>query len=69
MADIPKEFSDALKQAGLDVFFSGCTPAHRREYLQWITGAKRPGTKSERIRKAVKMLSDKHAQASRLARR
>ena len=62
MSDLPPEFSAALKQAGLDGFFADCTPAHRREYLQWITSAKRPETKSERIRKAVKMLADKHAQ-------
>jgi uncharacterized protein YdeI (YjbR/CyaY-like superfamily) len=61
MSGIPQEFSAALKQAGLDGFFADCTPAHRREYLQWITSAKRPETKTERIRKAVQMLAGKHA--------
>ncbi len=62
MSDLPQDLSSALKQAGLSDFFAGCTPAHQREYLQWIASAKRPETKTERIRKAVKMLADKHAQ-------
>ena len=70
MPQIPPEFSTALKQAGLGDFFSDCTPAHRREYLQWITSAKRPETKTGRIRQAVKRLADKQAQeAARSAKR
>ncbi|MGD0812789.1 MAG: YdeI/OmpD-associated family protein [Verrucomicrobiota bacterium] len=61
MTGMPKDFSDALKESGLAEFFSGCAASHRREYLKWITGAKRPETRKERIKKAVKMLSDKCA--------
>jgi uncharacterized protein YdeI (YjbR/CyaY-like superfamily) len=62
MTDIPKDFSDALKKAGLDDFFAICTTAHRREHLKWIAEAKRPETRRVRIQKAVKMLSDKCAE-------
>jgi uncharacterized protein YdeI (YjbR/CyaY-like superfamily) len=62
MTDIPKDFADALKESGLDEFFSGCTGPHRREYLNWIAGAKQPETRTKRINQAVKMLSDKCAE-------
>jgi uncharacterized protein YdeI (YjbR/CyaY-like superfamily) len=62
MTDIPEDFSDALKTAGLEDFFAICTDAHRREYLQWIAEAKRPETRKQRIQKAVKMLADKCAE-------
>ena len=52
MTDMPKDFADALKESGLAEFFSGCTSSHRREYLKWITGAKRPETRKERIKKS-----------------
>ena len=29
--------------------FDGFAPSHRREYLQWITEAKRPETRTRRI--------------------
>ena len=61
MNDLPGDFADALKAGGLDEFFSGCTAPHRREYLQWIAGAKRPETRTKRITQAVKMLSAKCA--------
>jgi uncharacterized protein YdeI (YjbR/CyaY-like superfamily) len=60
--NIPQDFSDALKSAGLADFFSGCTSAHRREYLQWIAEAKRPDTRAARIAKALKMICAKQAE-------
>jgi uncharacterized protein YdeI (YjbR/CyaY-like superfamily) len=67
MTDMPKDFSGALKESGLAEFFSSCPPSHRREYLKWITEAKRPETRRERIKKAVKMLAVKcAAKAARL---
>jgi uncharacterized protein YdeI (YjbR/CyaY-like superfamily) len=62
MTGMPKDFSDALKESGLAGFFSDCAGSHQREYLKWITEAKRPETRKERIKKAVKMLSDKCAE-------
>jgi len=70
MKEVPKDFEDALKANGLDEFFSGCTGPHRREYLQWIQGAKRPETRAGRIQQAVKLIAEKRAEeASRLKKK
>lgn len=53
------EFATALKTAGLAKFFANCTEAHRREYLKWISEAKKPATRDARIQKSLKMLSAK----------
>ena len=62
MKEIPKDFLDALKESGLNDFFSDCTDAHRREYLKWIAEAKRPETRRQRIAQALKMISKKSAE-------
>jgi hypothetical protein len=59
MAEVPADLASALKGAGLDGFFAGCTSAHRNEYLMWLAAAKRPETKAERIRRILKALSDR----------
>ena len=68
MIDLPKDFADALKHAGLAAFFADCTNAHRNEYLKWIAGAKRPETRKARIGKAIKMLSEKRAEEDERAK-
>ena len=60
--DTPQDFADALTNAGLADFFAGCTNAHRNEYLTWIGEAKKPETRTVRIAKAIKMLSERHAE-------
>ncbi|HZM05656.1 MAG TPA: YdeI/OmpD-associated family protein [Candidatus Saccharimonadales bacterium] len=62
MSDLPKDFSDALIESGLNEFFSSYPPSHRREHLKWITEAKRPETRKERIKKTIKMLIEKRAE-------
>ena len=62
MDDIPSEFAAALKAAGLEKFFAGCTPSHRREHLKWISEAKKAETRVARSEKAVKMLAAKRKQ-------
>ena len=37
----------------LDAF----APSHRREYVEWITEAKRPETRDKRIAQAIEMLT------------
>lgn len=61
-SDLPDDFSEALTAAGLADFFSACTPAHRREYLAWITGAKRPEARQARIGKAIGMIRANRAE-------
>jgi uncharacterized protein YdeI (YjbR/CyaY-like superfamily) len=60
--DTPQDFADALMNAGVADFFAGCTDAHRNEYLLWIGEAKKPETRAVRIVKAIKMLSERHAE-------
>jgi Bacteriocin-protection, YdeI or OmpD-Associated len=59
MPEIPPDLAGALRGAGLAAFFRGCTPAHRNEYLKWIGDAKRPETRSNRIGRVLRALSDK----------
>jgi uncharacterized protein YdeI (YjbR/CyaY-like superfamily) len=68
MNDIPKEFDDALRKAGLSEFFADCTNAHRREYLKWITEARRPETRQQRIEKSLKMLAAKRTEENQKTR-
>ena len=56
---IPPEFAAALAanpaaKATLDAF----APSHRREYVEWITGAKRPETRDSRIVQAIAFLAE-----------
>ncbi|MFM5908128.1 MAG: YdeI/OmpD-associated family protein [Novosphingobium sp.] len=55
---IPPEFDAALQanpaaKATLEAF----APSHRREYLDWISEAKRPETRDKRIAQAITWLS------------
>jgi len=62
MIDIPQDFADALEDAKLADFFRACASSHQNEHLKWIAEAKRPETRKTRIAKAVRMLSEKHAE-------
>jgi uncharacterized protein YdeI (YjbR/CyaY-like superfamily) len=62
MADMPQDLAEALKRAGLDEFFAGCTGPHQREYLKWIGEAQRPATRAARIGQAMQMLAKKRAE-------
>lgn len=66
---MPRDFNDALKEAGLCEFFAGCTNAHQNEYLKWINEAKRPETRQARIAKAVQMISAKRGEEEARARK
>ena len=56
---VPDDFADALQGAPTaSAEFGRLAPSHRREYLEWITEAKRPETRSKRIATAVEWLSD-----------
>jgi len=69
MNDLPEDLGAALGSAGLAEWFAGCTAAHRREYLQWIAGAKRPEARQQRIARAVEMLTARRAQEEARARK
>jgi hypothetical protein len=38
--------------------FDGLSFTHQREYVEWVTGAKRPETRRRRVQQAVVMLRD-----------
>ena len=55
---IPPQFTSALEaNPAAKATLEGFAPSHRREYVEWISEAKRPETRDKRIAQAVEMLS------------
>jgi len=56
---VPDYFAAALKKnAKAHQTFESFPPSHRREYLEWITEAKREETRNERLAKTIKWLAE-----------
>jgi hypothetical protein len=56
----PEDLKTALARLPtLDFLFSSLPYSHKKEYVDWITEARRPETREARIRKALKMLAAK----------
>ncbi|QPC99820.1 YdeI/OmpD-associated family protein [Qipengyuania soli] len=56
---VPEDFAAALaKNEAARTAFDGFAPSHRREYLEWITRAKREETRSKRIAQAIEWLTE-----------
>ena len=56
---VPQDFAAALREApAATAFFDGLAPSHRREYLEWITEAKRDDTRARRIAQALEWLGE-----------
>lgn len=56
--EIPPEFAAALaKHKAASRSFEAFSPSHRREYIEWISEAKRPETKTKRIETALEWLA------------
>ena len=59
VVEIPEDFRQALaSNPSAEAFFARLSFSHKREYLQWITGAKKAETRASRIEKAIAMLMD-----------
>jgi len=56
--EVPPELA-ALLDDDLRGFFDSLSFTHRREYVEWITSAKREETRRRRLAKAVEMLRDR----------
>ena len=57
--NIPKEFEIALTEnQSAKSNFESLAPSYKKQYLYWITDAKREDTKNRRIAKAIKMLKN-----------
>ncbi|MBL7929491.1 MAG: YdeI/OmpD-associated family protein [Bacteroidia bacterium] len=56
---VPDDFVKALnKNKNAKSVFEKFAPSHKREYLQWITGAKREETRLKRIATAVEWIAE-----------
>ena len=56
---MPDDFAAELaKAAGARERFDSWAPSHRREYLEWITEAKRPETRAKRIGEAGEWIAE-----------
>ncbi len=54
--EVPDDLSAALRAAGVADRFDSLAYSHRREYVGWVTGAKRAETRADRVAKAVAMV-------------
>ena len=57
--DAPADLKKALKASKLDKAFDKLSYTHRKEYVQWIEGAKKAETRENRIVKAIEMIKEK----------
>lgn len=56
---VPADLQAALKtNAKAKAAFDGFSPSHRREYIEWITDAKRPETREKRLATTVEWLAE-----------
>lgn len=53
---VPSDLAAALDPPAR-AFLEGLAPSHRREYLEWITEAKRPETRANRVAHSAEWLS------------
>lgn len=59
MPNVPGDLRAALaSSAAARATFEGFPPSHRREYLEWIVGAKRPETRARRVAQAVEWMAE-----------
>ncbi len=56
--EVPDDLAAALATAGATKRFTSLAPSHRKEYVRWITEAKKPETRNKRIGEAVQKISD-----------
>ena len=58
-AEVPADLAALLeKNAKAKAAFEGFSPSHRREYIEWITGAKRDETRQKRLATTLEWLAD-----------
>jgi len=56
---IPSYFSKALRaNKKAQKAFENMAPSHRKAYVQWIEGAKRPETRARRLKRALGMIAE-----------
>lgn len=56
---IPDAFAKRMQQEAVLPFFESLSYTHRKEYIRWITEAKKEETRVRRFEKAIEMLKDR----------
>jgi uncharacterized protein YdeI (YjbR/CyaY-like superfamily) len=57
-AKLPADLASRLKASRAAVAtWEKFSPSHRREYIEWITGAKRPETREQRLETTLEWLA------------
>jgi len=54
--EVPEDLAGAMTSAGVMDAFTTLAPSHRKEYVRWVTEAKRPETRAKRITEAVQKI-------------
>jgi len=54
--DVPADVAKAFKAGRVDKPFAALAYSHRKEYVRWITEARKPETRDRRIAQAVEMI-------------
>ena len=54
--EVPAEFEKLLKKEKVWPAFDKLSYSHKKEYIRWISGAKREETRANRLAKSVEML-------------
>jgi len=54
--EVPDEFKKLLKKEGLLAVFEKLSYTHRKEYIRWVSEAKKEETRLRRLEKSVTML-------------
>jgi hypothetical protein len=59
VVDLPPDLARALTKAGVRKTFDALSFSHQKEYVQWVTQAKRPETRQRRIEATVEKVGDR----------
>jgi uncharacterized protein YdeI (YjbR/CyaY-like superfamily) len=59
VVEVPDDLAAALEgEEAASEAFAGLSYSHQREYVEWITEAKRPETRARRVAQAVERLQE-----------
>jgi len=60
IVEVPEDFGKRLDlNPDAKVYFEGLSYTHRKEYVRWITEAKKQETREKRLQQAIEMLLEK----------
>ena len=63
MLRVPADLATALKKnKKAQTTFDNFSPSHRKEYVEWITGAKTDETRTRRLKTAVEQMAEGKSQ-------